>query len=99
MLLNEGKLGDQEIVKSETLEQMFKNQLGKIERSPGKQFKFGLGFRVFPQGDYGWGGAAGTRFWVHPKKEMAIIFMMQIMPNGNRKYGELVRDAAYAAMR
>jgi len=99
MLLNKGKSGDEQIVKPETLEQMFKNQLGQIERSPGKQFKFGLGFRVFPQGDYGWGGAAGTRFWVHPEKEMAIIFMMQIMPNGNRKYGELVRDLAYGAMR
>ena len=99
MLLEKGKGGNQQIVKPETLEEMFKNQLGKIENSPGRQFKFGLGFRVFPQGDYGWGGAAGTRFWVHPKKDMAIIFMMQIMPNSGRKYGELVRDAAYAAMR
>ncbi len=99
MLLEQGKSPERQIVKPETLNEMFKNQLGEIENSPGKRFRFGLGFRAFPQGDFGWGGAAGTRFWVHPEKEMAIIFMMQVMPSGGRKYGELFRDAAYAAMR
>ena len=100
MLLNQGKgQAGKAIVKPATLSQMFTNQLGNIERSPGRRFQFGLGFRAFPQGDYGWGGAAGTRFWVHPKKEMAIIFMMQVMPDQGRKFGDLFRDAAYAAMR
>ncbi len=96
--MNNGKLNGKRLIASETVEQMFSNQLGKIER-PGRSFKFGLGFRVFPQGDFGWGGMAGTRFWVHPKNETAVIFMMQISPSGGRKYGEIVRDATYAALR
>ena len=98
MLLNGGELGGNQFLKPATIKQMFSNQLGQIER-PSRKFKFGLGFRVFPQGDFGWGGMAGTRFFVHPKKEVAVIFMMQITPSGRRKYSEIVRDAAYAALR
>lgn len=99
MLLGEGKANEKQIVKAETLKQVFSNQLIKIEQPPGRRFKFGLGFRIFPQGDYGWGGAAGTRFWVNPEKELAIIFMTQIMPYGRRNLGESVRDAVYSSLR
>ncbi len=99
MLLNQGELAGKTVVKKETVKQMFTNQLVKIDRPPGRQFQFGLGFRISPQGDYGWGGAAGTRFWVNPDKQTAVIFMTQIMPFGSRKYGEIVRDAAYSALR
>lgn len=99
MLLAEGNVKEKQIIKSETMKQIFSNQLVQIEQSPGRQFKFGLGFRIFPEGDYGWGGAAGTRFWVNPDKDLAIIFMTQIMPYGRRNMGESVRDAVYSAMR
>ena len=98
MLLAKGKFGETQIVKPETIDEMFTNQLAKIERPPGRGFQFGLGFRAFPQGDFGWGGAAGTRFWVHPEKQTAVIYMMQIMPV-KQSYGEIVRDAAYSALR
>ncbi len=98
MLLNKGELDGARIVKAETINEMFTNQLAKIERPPGRQFEFGLGFRKFPQGDFGWGGAAGTRFWVNPTKQTAVIFMMQIMPV-KKSYGEIVRDATYSALR
>jgi len=99
MLLNKGELSGKTVIQEETVRQMFTNQLVKIDRPPGRQFQFGLGFRISPQGDYGWGGAAGTRFWVNPEKQTAIIFMIQIMPYGNRKYGDIVRDTAYSALR
>ena len=34
------------------------------------------------KGDFGWGGAAGTRFWVDPEEEMMVVYMMQFMPGG-----------------
>lgn len=50
-------------------------------------YRFGLGFRVLADpslanrlsspGEYGWGGANGTYFWVDPKEEMIGIFMTQ----------------------
>ena len=99
MLLANGTVQDKRIIKAETIKQVFSNQLIEIEQPPGRNFKFGLGFRIFPQGDYGWGGAAGTRFWVNPEKELAIIYMTQIMPYGRRKLGESVREAVYSSLR
>jgi CubicO group peptidase (beta-lactamase class C family) len=32
-------------------------------------------------GEYGWGGANGTFFWIDPKEEMIGIFMTQKTPN------------------
>ena len=31
----------------------------------------------------GWGGAAGTRFWVDPQEELVGLFMIQFMPSGH----------------
>jgi len=51
---------------------------------------FGLGFSVRvkmsdwdPQGrigEYGWGGAASTHYWVSPKDDLIVITLEQIMP-------------------
>lgn len=52
-------------------------------------FGFGLGFGVVTdvpasgvmgsQGEYNWGGAAGTVFWVDPRQDMVAIGMIQLM--------------------
>ena len=52
-------------------------------------FGFGLGFGVNTNpvgsgvlgslGEYSWGGAAGTVFWVDPVEEMVVIGMIQLM--------------------
>ena len=52
---------------------------------------FGLGFGVVMDparagvinsvGNYGWGGAAATNFWVDPQEELVGIIMTQIMMN------------------
>lgn len=97
MLLNRGNHNGVDIVKPKTIEQAFSNQLESIPNQ--KQFKFGLGFQIFPEGDYGWGGAAGTRFWVNPAQNLTIIFMTQIMPYGNRNLGESLRAKVYDAIK
>ena len=53
---------------------------------------FGLGFSVTidpvrsqvigSPGEYSWGGAASTVFWVDPVEDMIVIFMTQLMPAG-----------------
>ena len=50
---------------------------------------FGLGFGVLTsavkngvigsEGEYNWGGAAGTVFWVDPEEELVVISMIQLM--------------------
>ncbi len=34
-------------------------------------------------GEFAWGGAASTAFWVDPIEEMAVIFLTQLMPSSS----------------
>ena len=52
---------------------------------------FGLGFYVVVDppgtrsiaaaGEYGWGGAASTAFWIDPEADMSVILMTHLMPS------------------
>jgi len=74
---------------------------------PGPGYGFGLGFGVRTAagvsadpgsvGDYYWGGAGGTYFWVDPKEKMFVVFMMQ-SPKQRLTYRAVMRDMVYAAM-
>ena len=46
----------------------------------------------------GWGGAAGTRFWVDPKNELITIYMVQISPTGQFNFGGEMKSLVYASM-
>lgn len=84
-LLNGGELEGVRILKTESIKEMTTNQL----KTPG--FRFGLGFSITPEGEYAWGGAAGTRFYINPKRNLIGIYMIQINPYGNRKHGNIMR--------
>ena len=68
---------------------------------------FGLGFAVTldpartllpgSAGDFFWGGAAGTYFWVDPREEMVVIFMTQVLGLPMTLRREL-RTLVYSAM-
>ena len=64
--------------------------------------QFGLGFRISDRGDngsdYGWGGAAGTRFWSNPEKNLSVLFMVQIKPTP-QQFGERILNLTYQAMK
>ena len=81
---------------TKTVRDMSRNQLPKdaypIEMNglARQGVGFGLGFSVVvepisgfeyvPQGEYGWGGAASTHFWISPKHDLAVVVLSQIMP-------------------
>lgn len=96
MLLNDGQLDGNQVISADSLKEMWTNQLGELERKTGF-FKFGLGFSISPEGDYAWGGAAGTRFWVNPEKDLAMIFMVQINPY-RQSFGKEMRKIVYRAL-
>jgi CubicO group peptidase (beta-lactamase class C family) len=91
MLINGGVLDGKRIVSRAMLEMMTSDQLGPDIRarttSPtlGEGYTFGLGFAIRQdagiapiagsKGDYTWGGAYGTYFWVDPKEELVAVFM------------------------
>jgi CubicO group peptidase (beta-lactamase class C family) len=74
---------------------------------PGPGFGFGLGFAVRTAtgeapsggsvGEYNWSGAAGTTFWIDPKEDMFVVFMIQD-PKQGRHYRALLKDMIYAAV-
>ncbi|MEM7454470.1 MAG: serine hydrolase domain-containing protein [Planctomycetota bacterium] len=100
MLTNRGELDGVRILQPETVDSMYTNQLEELD-NPGGSFKFGLGFRISDRGDngtdYGWGGAAGTRFWANPDRNLSVLFMVQIKPTPQR-FGERILNLTYQAI-
>jgi len=69
---------------------------------------FGLGFSVMQSppraqilgtpGEYAWGGAASTAFWIDPAEDLIVIFMTQLMPSASYPLRRELRVLAYAAL-
>ena len=69
---------------------------------------FGLGFAVTMRpsetliagspGEYNWGGAATTSFWIDPAEELIAIFMTQVLPSSAYPIRRELRSMVYAAI-
>ncbi len=114
MLLNGGELDGVRILKKETVAEMTKNQLpeeamkakngGRADVGQG----FGLGFGVCvgkddPKqarfvGEYYWGGAASTHFWIAPQQDLAVVALEQFMPN-RPKLAQAIKPLIYQAVK
>ena len=108
MMLNGGALNGARLLSPKSVELMTKNQTGDLPVSWGqKGVGFGLGFAVVldtgqtgelgSEGEYSWGGAAGTRFWIDPQEQLIGIFMVQSIPH-QTTLGQQFRVLAYQAI-
>jgi len=69
---------------------------------------FGLGFSVMQSparaqvlgspGEFAWGGAASTAFWIDPVEDLTVIFMTQLMPSSSYPLRRELRVLTYAAL-
>ena len=68
---------------------------------------FGLGFAMTLSdvatgtpglGEYYWGGAASTIFWIDPKEDLVVIFMTQLMPSATFNFRGQLKTIIYGAM-
>jgi CubicO group peptidase (beta-lactamase class C family) len=69
---------------------------------------FGLGFSVTMDpaktlipgspGEYSWGGAATTSFWIDPAEELIAIFMTQVLPSSAYPLRRELRTMIYSAI-
>jgi CubicO group peptidase (beta-lactamase class C family) len=105
MLLNGGEIDGVRILSPKTIELMTRNHIGNLYTTPGRGF--GLGFetvedlgrsgRYGSEGEFSWGGAYFTRFWVDPKEQLVAVFMSQLLPSGGldlqEKFRVLVNQA------
>jgi len=64
----------------------FASSLGEVEAG-------GLG-----AGDYYWGGAASTIFWVDPKEDLSVVFMTQLMPSGTFNFRGQLKSIVYSSI-
>ncbi len=84
MLLNKGELNGQRLLRVQTVEMMTQNQLPESTSWNGQGFGLGFSIQTSPgkygAGEYGWGGAASTHFWIHPQQELIVIALSQRMP-------------------
>ena len=68
---------------------------------------FGLGFAQtldevaagsLGHGDFYWGGAASTIFWVDPVEDMVVIFLTQLMPSTTFNFRGQLKNIIYSAL-
>ena len=96
MVSKGGELGKERLLKKKTIRLMTTNQIPKGGGwvTFGDQIRggvgFGLGFSVRVKmsdwdpdgrvGEYGWGGAASTHYWISPKDDLVVLTLEQVMP-------------------
>lgn len=114
MMLNGGVLDGNRLLGRKTVDLMRANHLPDelipfaVGNDPLAGYGFGLGVRVLMDvpassapgsvGNYGWGGAASTNYWIDPEEDMLGIFMTQFMPSGFYPVEREFRLAAYQAL-
>lgn len=87
MLLNGGELNGTRILKEETAQMIMTDQLPQGAKYADNK-GYGLAGEVnFETGEYGWAGAASTKFWIDPKDDMIVIAAAQLMPS-NYSYAD-----------
>lgn len=106
MMLNKGTLNGQRILAPSTVELMTVNHLDKIPYGAGQGFGLGfstnedLGARGTPgsEGEYGWGGAYGSTYWVDPKQDLVVVYFKQLIPTNGLDDQSKLRTLIYQAI-
>ncbi len=49
-------------------------------------------------GDFGWGGAASTAFWVDPVEDMVVLFFTQLLPSSTHPLRSQLKQLVHAAL-
>ncbi len=81
---------------------------GGFSETPYEGSGFGLGFAVkvdiaksqtiSSPGEYGWGGKAGTTFFIDPVEDLQVIFMTQLSPSSSYMVRQELRAMVYGAL-
>ncbi|WP_410658054.1 serine hydrolase domain-containing protein [Amycolatopsis sp. lyj-112] len=81
---------------------------GSFSEAPYHGFGFGLGFSVLQdpvkaktpasEGEFAWGGAASTAFWVDPDEDITVLFFTQLLPSSSYPIRVELRQLVYQAL-
>ena len=109
MMLNEGKFGKKRILSRKSVELMTTNHIADIPFwSDGDGIRFGLGFALIEQlggrgmlgsiGEFSWGGAYHSTYWVDPNEEMVVVYLTQLIPALNIDDHDKIRALIYQSI-
>ncbi len=106
MLRQGGTLDGKRYLSRKSVEQMSQNAMATATYQPGQSF--GLGFRITEEpgkmgnlgsvGDYGWGGAYHSTYWIDPAEGLTVTFMTQLIPAGGLDTQTKLRALIYSAL-
>ncbi|MFT4804029.1 MAG: CubicO group peptidase (beta-lactamase class C family) [Psychroserpens sp.] len=108
MTLNGGTYSGKRILSRKSIELMTTNHLDKASFDKGDGTGFGLGFSVLQNlglrgqmgsvGEYGWGGAYHSTYWVDPQEELVVVYFTQLIPAQNIDDHGKLRVQVYQAI-
>jgi CubicO group peptidase (beta-lactamase class C family) len=91
MMLDRGKYDGTRVLTRKTVDLMIIDHTGDVEFRNGQGF--GLGFSIVTDpgarglpssvGEYGWGGAYHSTYWVDPKEDLVVVYLTQLIPAQN----------------
>ncbi|MEX0682770.1 MAG: serine hydrolase domain-containing protein [Dehalococcoidia bacterium] len=81
--------------------------IGVFSETPYDGIGFGLGFAMtldtvaagtIGAGDFYWGGAASTIFWVDDEEDLCVIFMTQLIPSATFNFRGQLKNIVYSSI-
>jgi CubicO group peptidase (beta-lactamase class C family) len=81
--------------------------IGGVSETANEGVGFGLGFAStldavksgsIAAGDYYWGGAASTIFWVDAQEDLVVVFMTQLMPSATFNFRGQLKSIIYSSI-
>ena len=106
MLRRGGELDGRRYISRKTVELMTTNHLGDIPYNAG--MGFGLGFETRDDvgaagkpgsvGEFGWGGAYHSTYWVDPAEGLTVVYLTQLIPAGDIDDHGKLRALIYQAL-
>ena len=108
MMLNGGTYNNHRILSRKSVELMTVDHLGGIDYSWQNGMGFGLGYSISKDlglrgelgsvGEFGWGGAYHSSYWVDPKEELVVVYFTQVIPIQNVDDHQKLRALVYQAI-
>ena len=106
MLLNGGRLEGTRLLSPTTVDLMTTNHVGDLFPGPG--MGFGLGFSIRLDvggagqqgsvGEFGWGGAYHSTYWVDPVEKLVVVYFTQVIPAAGLDDYNRLRALVYSAI-
>lgn len=106
MIRRGGELDGRRYLSRKSVELMVADHLAQIPYDPG--MGFGLGFSIREnvghagspgsKGEFGWGGAYHSQYWIDPQERLTVTYMVQLIPAGTIDDHGKLRALIYQAL-